>query len=321
MRRRGRLVGIAAAAWLGLAAGGPTRPSFAQDANVQSSNTLEDLVGRADFAAAERRAQDLLASGKLRRPEVARVYLQLGIVASARRDPAGAEIAFRRALQLDSTLALPSSAGPHVAESFGHARAGLARSAPGGPRASLTRVEGSADVWIDVKTGGTDAGLARQIEVRADGFRQVLPLDGVTPRLRVTLPASLPGCTKVIASLLDEYGNELWPEAGQTGPCLAIAGADAGVRGASTSSRPVPRRVWAGAAATGVLAVTTGVLGAIALDRRGQYHDALDAMATPTNDLGSQHDDAVTAERRATIAFVATVAAGVVTLALALWRR
>src|SRR5689334_8430761 len=73
------------------------RPAAGGD--VERTAELEALVRRADFDAAESTAQKLLRTGALSRAEVARVYLQLGIVASAKRDPARAAAAFRAALR------------------------------------------------------------------------------------------------------------------------------------------------------------------------------------------------------------------------------
>ncbi len=113
-------------------------PTMAQDA--PQIDRIEQLVRSADFAAAETQAQAALASGKLKRRDVARTYLQLGIVATAKRADDPAQAAFRRALALEPSLTLPDSAGPHIGEAFDQAKAVMARSPRLAVSAHLTEV-------------------------------------------------------------------------------------------------------------------------------------------------------------------------------------
>jgi hypothetical protein len=81
----------------------------------------------------------------------------------------------------------------------------------------------------------------------------------------------------------------------------------------------MPAYAWAGIAVTGALAVTTGVLGLVALDRRSTYQAA---NVDPSRVADRQHlrDDAAAAERNATVASIATALAGGITVVLVLTR-
>src|SRR4051794_17775430 len=105
---------------------------MAQDA--PQVEQIEHLVQSADFTAAEARAVLALRSGKLHRSGVARVYLQMGIIASAKRLEEPSLHAFTKALSLEPSSTLPESAGPHIIEAFDKAKGSTTRS----PRLSVT---------------------------------------------------------------------------------------------------------------------------------------------------------------------------------------
>jgi hypothetical protein len=303
------------------------RPAIAAGADA-SIRQVEAFVRKADFDAAEQAARKLLQSGSLARQEVARVYLQLGVIASARRDPAAAEGAFRNALWLDRDLSLHASAGPHVAETFARATASMPRSSSPGPVIELASAA-TGQLLVEAAARTPDDGLARRVSVRIAGVTEVRDLGPDAVRFSLWLPESVDGCATATASVLDEFGNELWtavavkdvcrpPPPGPASPVAASSPASRTVARKSLlpppdmlsmtaprSPRPVPRAVWVGAALTGGAAVATAVLGLVALERREDYDGGLGGSATPDQ---SRHlrELALTAEHRATAAAILT---------------
>lgn len=289
-------------------------PSVAAE-TADRAGELEALMRRAEFEAAEAHAESLLHSGSLTRAEAARAYLALGVVASARRAVGKAEPAFRRALTLEPDLALPAWVGPHVVASFEAARAALRSSpAPTPPRIRLVPISGAPRlrIWID----GRGDGPVHRVVVRVAGVREVHDLGTEATTHEMPLPPRLAGCANATAGFADEYGNELWPLVASTevcrptpaAPCVTQTPAPEPPR---STFRSPERAMWTAGALTGGLVLTAGVLGWVALERRHEYHQSLDAMAT----VGEQQrlmEHASTAEQRAT--FVA-VAAGVLAVA------
>src|SRR5262245_33578355 len=263
---------------------------------------LEVLVRKADFDAAEKVAQKLLRSGALARPEAARVYLQLGIVSSAKRDAAGAEAAFRKALRLDGDLRLSPSAGPHVVTTLARAKTSVSSGAPIDPVVSLTSVPGKGEVSVETQARKDEDGLVRRLSVRIGEERESRDLGEAPLSYTIALPVTVTACATATASLLDEYGNELWPAVASAEVCrpppLALAPPEAKPAAAAVSratgaapaevvtaksaerSRPVSRWVWVATAATAAAAVGTTVLGIVALDRRDEYHGSLSDGST-----------------------------------------
>jgi hypothetical protein len=290
----------------------------------EPASDLDALVRAADFDAAEKEAERSLQSGALTRHDAAHVHLVLGIVASARRDPARAELAFRRALRLDHDLHLASWVGPQVAETFDRV---TRRPPPVDPKVVLAPVPGSAQVSIDSTAGQNDDGLARHLLVKIGAVRETRDLGETPLRFTVSLPASVVHCGTVTASVLDEHDNELWPGIASAeicrpappsqGPPVAGPGGDPAVLHATSPapSRPVPRSVWVLGAATATAAVATGVLGWVALDRRSEYNDSFDGSTTATEQK-KLHDLAANAELRATVGAVVT---GVLAVATAVF--
>jgi hypothetical protein len=282
---------------------------------------LEGMVRGADFDAAEIKAQGLLASGSLTRRQVARIYLELGIVASARRDPTKGEMEFRRALRLDDDLELSAWVGPQVVETFDRAKTALSTSTTAAPTVSLAPLPGTAKVSVEVAAKTDDDGLARHLLVRLADLREMHDLGEAPIRFLLSLPASIKSCATVKAGVLDEYGNELWPEVASAELCrpLSLATPNS-VRttypdvptivlssNPGVPSRPIPRSVWVAAAATGAVALSTAVLGLVALEMRSEYDDSLTNSAGPAEQR-QLRDSAATAEHRATVATVVTAA-------------
>ena len=304
----------------------PAALAAGADASIRQ---VEAFVRKADFDAAEQAARKLLQSGSLTRQEVARVYLQLGVVASARRDAAGAEDAFRNALRLEGDLSLHASAGPHVAQTFARVKASMPSSSSPGPVIALTSAAATGELSVEAAARTRDDGLARRVTVRIADLTEARDLGPDPVRFSLSLPASVDGCATATASLLDEFGNELWPAVAAKEVCrpppLVPASSVAGPLPASAtvarkspppssemlsmtpppSARPISRAVWVGAATTGAAAAATAVLGFVALERREDYDNNLGGTATP--DQSRQlRDLALTAEHRATVAAIVT---------------
>ena len=300
----------------------------AASGEVERTSDLEALVRRADFDAAETTAQKLLRTGSLSRVEVARVYLQLGIVASAKRDSAGAAAAFRKALRLDGELRLSPSAGPHVAETFGRAKAAAPDSTANDPKVVLTAPPGAGGVSVEAPARRAGDDLPRRVVVTIGDVREARDLGPMPARFSVALPTSVARCATATAGVLDEFGNELWPAVASVEVCRAPPpasdGADrrrpppliaprptAPAEGvlSKTSSPPAPRSVsratWVAAAMTGAAAVATTVLGVVALERRDDYNSSFGGSATPDQQR-QLRELAVTAERRSTAGAIVT---------------
>jgi hypothetical protein len=315
------------------------RPAVAGEVE-QPTQELEALVRRADFDAAEKEAQRMLASGSLARRQVARVYLDLGIVAAAKRDSARSEIGFRKALRLDRDLRLPPWVGPSVAGAFERAKATLAGSTAVEPAIALTPVTGMGSVSVDAGAPNND-GLARRLLVQVGDVREVRDLGEAPLRFELALPASVTGCATFAASVVDEHGNELWPRLATAEVCrpsppsspplaqTKIAAVPAAVfssqnaapralvlsKDAEAPARPAARSVWVSGAATGAAAVGPAVLGLVALERRGEYDDSLNNASTP-DEQKRLRNLASTAELRATVGTVVTALLATATVVL-----
>jgi hypothetical protein len=292
------------------------------------TQALDGMVRRADFDAAETKAQGLLASGSLTRQQVARIYLELGIVASARREPTKAEMEFRRALRLDEDLSLSAWVGPQVAETFDRAKTALSTLTTAAPIVSLAPLPGAAKVSVEA-VAKTDDGLARYLLVRLAELREIHNLDESPIRFLLSLPASIQSCATVKVSVLDEYRNEIWPEVASVELCRSLSLAmsssvrttnpDAPTMVLSSNpaepSRPIPRSVWVAAAATGAVALSTAVLGLVALEMRSEYDDSLTNSAGPAEQR-QLRDSATTAEHHATFATIVTAVLATTTAVL-----
>jgi hypothetical protein len=328
-RRRGCVV--AATVFASLLAAPPCPGQETDRAEI-----VESWLGRADFERAEIAARDALASGSLSPPSAARVHLSLGIVAAARRDPEGAEACFRKALVLDSKIELPQSAGPHVIESFEHAKETLTAKLALTISAVFERDSDPSHVLVNVELSGNSEGLIQRLVVRGDGVYDVRSLQRPGIRFVEALPAS-PLCISLVASAADEWGNELWPTLAKNTVCRpgppAVRDASAASantpslasqppasdKSVSVRSRPVPACVWIALAFTGGFAATTTVLGLVALDRRDAFNRANADAQQPVESRSHLRSDALTAEHVATVAGIATGAAAGVAAGLYLF--
>jgi hypothetical protein len=276
---------------------------------------------------------------------VARVYLQLGIIASARRNSADAAEAFRRALCLDGDMALDKSAGPHVAETFARVKSALPPAAAFVPVITLGAVSGRGELSVEAAPKPS-AGPARRVSVRMADLREERDLGADPIRFSLPLPGSIKGCVTATAAVLDEFGNELWPAVASQDVCRSppeppLASASKPLRPSalaapspsvpasdvlskkmppSPAPRPIPRAVWVVAAMTGAAAVGTAVLGMVALERGDDYNDRLGGTAT-YDQQRQLRELAVTAQKRATAGAIVTGVLSVATVVLYLRGR
>jgi hypothetical protein len=294
---------------------------------------IETLLGQADFDGAEREATDLLRSGTLSRERLARVYELLGIVASARGDHAGAERALRRALRLDPALVLPKTAGPHVVDSLKNARASLAAQVELNVAVDLRMSSAVAELDVRADVVGEPEGLAARVVVEAPDFRRELALAEGQRTLRERIQFSPGACRTFVASVTDEFGNVVWPNAARAETCRATevvrpvkstpqerrtpraAHADP-----AQSAGTIPAQVWIAGGITAALAVATGVLGFHALDARSEYHAALDDPNADEEAVWHLRERAQSAQHRATVTGVMAGVSGVTTLLLYVFR-
>ena len=289
-------------------------------AGAQSSERLERaevLLGSARFDEADAEIAQALASGTLGRPELARAHSIRGVIAAARRQSDAARASFRRALSLVPDLELPASAGPHVKEELDAARAELGERGRGlEVRVSVTADRG-VPARVGVRVSGDPEGLARRLSIVAGSVRLQRSLPPRVHDLEIARPAA--GCVDVSAKLTDASGNQIWAD-GALGRLCAEVVPGARAPGAHEPERPVGAPVWVGLALTGAGAVATGVLGAIALDRRAEFHDANADGSRSEAERRALYDDAQAAQRRATVAGIATGVLGATTLTLYLLR-
>jgi hypothetical protein len=229
-------------------------------------------------------------------------------------------MAFRRALRLDPELKLPSWVGPDVAETFERAKVRPSPSVVVEPAVTLAPVPDAHSVSVEAEAGTNQDGLARRLLLRVGERRELVDLGAAPLRFVMKLPASLAACDTVTASVLDEHGNELWPDAAKVqvcrpppaappGPAHAADAAPAAVvlAGKPAAKAPgVSRAAWAAGAATGAALVATGVLGIVALERRGEYNDSLNDSTTTAGERENLRSLALTAEHRATGGAVVT---------------
>ncbi len=292
---------------------------FAQeDARVDD---VEGLLARADFDQAETAAGKALASGTLTSRAAARVYLALGTIAAARAAPEKAESFFRDAIVIDPGIVLPPSAGPHVVDRF------LAARRARDEKATLTlglnvRLDHDPSIaLVDIDVRGDPEGLARQVVLRGDGVDDRRPLQAPGIQFTETLPDQ-PPCVSLVAGIVDEWGNELWPALARETVCRPAPAiprrTEAVLHVEPAASRsPLPASVWiVTGVATAGFAVATTALGLVAVER----HDDLDranASAQSTVDQRNGLKSAAQALDYATVIVgAATLGSAIVTVTL-----
>lgn len=315
---------------------GPT----AKAAGPETTRELETLVRRADFDAAEATAQQLLRSGTLARQDVARVYLQLGVVASAKREAANAEAAFQKALRLDGDVRLPSSVGPHVAQAFARAKASVPPATSTRPAVVLTAASATGDLSVEAPARSDDGDPARRVAVRIGDVFEARDLGEAPFRFSLVLPKAVAVCATATASVLDEFGNELWPAIASAEVCRPRPSVPLSTRGNLDSApaaaspmatgptadvlssrrlpppaKPISRATWVASALTGAAAVATTVLGLEALERRDDYNASF-GNDSKLNQMRGLRDAALTAEHRATAGAIVTALLATATVAL-----
>jgi hypothetical protein len=293
-----------------------------------SIEQIRELGAEADFEASARLARERLASGALGRAEAAETYLELGIVETARGDVALGASALHRALKLDPALRLPDTAGPHVRQAF---REALKR-APLEPLVvSVTLSPAGANrVEVSARVVGDPDRIARKLLIEGEGLRRVHELG--SEELRVTEPIELgtKPCVTLVATVLDEFANRLWPSVATSRVCSSERGGqtlrDPAVSVGSgnrtngsrvppndSGKRPVPASVWIGATVTAGLVGVTSLLGIMALDRKSEYDRARKDPNFELRALAELRERAVRTSDMATVAGAAAAAAGITT--------
>ncbi len=292
-------------------------PAAGQARPEERIRGIEEHLDAARFDEADAEVRAALASGELDRRTLARTHLLAGVIASARRDENGARASFRRALTLEPDQSLPPSAGPHVAAAFEQARRELT-GARGGLRvvASGAQAEAGGPATISVRVVGDSERLAHRLRITAGSFREERPLPPLAQELRV--PAPRAGCVDVSSELADPQGNRIWTSAAIAKLCAAEPSSAPRQEPPPVvdSERPLGAPVWLGIALTGAGVAATSVLGVIALDRRSDYHEKNSDPGASLQEREDLRDEASVAQRRATIAAIATAALGAATVTL-----
>jgi hypothetical protein len=296
---------------------------------------IRELGAEADFEASARLARERLASGALSRSEAAETYLELGIVETARGDTAAGNSALRRALKLEPALRLPDTAGPHVRQIF-------AEAVKWAPRERLffsvsLSPAGAGRFAVSAQVKGDSDRIARKLLIEGEGVRRGYALESGGIRTTDRVEWGTEPCVILVATVLDEFNNRLWPAVATARVCASAQGqetlpaAPASLRPSDRTSpsqsatvgsgnRPVPTSVWIGATVTAGLVGITGLLGIIALDRRSEYHRARDDSAVDLRTRAEMHESAVRMADMATVAGAAAAAAGITTGVLYLTR-
>lgn len=283
------------------------------DASERLTRAREQIVA-ARFDEAEAEVRAALASGELERSELAQAHLLAGVIAAARRDDSAARASFRKALSLDPRASLPALAGPHVAQAFDAARAELGAARAGLAVSASVSADPGAPAQLGVRVLRDAEGLARELRVRAGELREQRPLPPHEQRIEVPRPGE--GCVELSAEVVDASGNRVWSSPALGRVCAEPAAAAPPAAKPVAAERPVGAPVWIGLALTGAGVVTTSVLGVLALDRRGEYHDAnVDPRRTEA-ERRELYSDAQGAGRRATAAAVVTTALAAATVTL-----
>ncbi len=282
---------------------------------------VEGLLARADFDQAEVAAGKALTSGTLTSRAAARVYLALGTIAAARGVPEKAEGFFRNALVIDPGIALPPSAGPHVVERFLAARRARDEKAPLTLALNVRLDRDPSVALIDVEVRGDPEGLAHRVVLRGDGVDDRRPLQGPGIHFAETLPDQ-PPCVSLVAGIVDEWGNELWPALARETVCratppIARKGEPALHVEAAPSRPPLPASVWVttGVASAG-FAVATTAFALVAAERQGDLDRANADPQSTVQARNSLKGAVQTLEYATVIAGAATLGSAIVTVTL-----
>jgi hypothetical protein len=262
----------------------------------------------------------------LTRLDAARTYLELGIIAAARRDFSGAGSSFRRALRLEPTLTLPDTAGPDVVSAFSR----VVKEAP--PEAvqvsvGFEQLAGGEKLQVTARTNGQADGLTKSLLIEGGGLarRHALSDDNLQFVEDVPPPKE---CVTINASILDEYENRLWPNVAETrvcppqGPLLEAATVNpnpeskAATATPDTTTRPIPAYVWIGVTVTGGLTALTGVFGVFSLNTRDEYHQIRDDPTYSLKQKADLRDRTVAQQNLATAFGIGAGSAAVATLVL-----
>lgn len=112
-------------------------------------DTLRQQIAALKYADAAKTAQVVLSTEGLTRAEAIEVYVQLGIVRAALKDPTGARDAFASALSIDPDTQLPGKPSPRIATPFAEARALIRERGALTLTVDVTRPEGGL-AWVAI---------------------------------------------------------------------------------------------------------------------------------------------------------------------------
>jgi hypothetical protein len=301
-----------------LALGSLIWPAVSLAQTATGSDSIALLVDRADFEGASALVASMLASGKLNRSEAARVHLFAGVIAAARRNTAEANAEFEKALQLDSSIALPASAGPHVVASFEAARTELTRQPALTISVELARGRAPSELALSAHLSGNQGGLLQKLVLHSPKSQELLDIN--EPGLQVSkVVATMQDCSVYSVGAADQFGNELWPDLASLTLCPPAAAAPAPAPVAVTASLPpvqpaapgMPLSIELSAGVSASLAIASGVLGGVALHQRAEFNDKNEDLGATVADRREARDRAALTQHLATGAAVLAVAAAV----------
>lgn len=294
------------------------RPAVTLAQTGTGSDSIALLVDRADFEGASALVATMLASGKLSRSEAARVHLFAGVIAAARRNSAEANNEFKKALLLDSSIALPASAGPHVVTSFEGARSELISQPVLAIAVELAHGSAPNELALSAHLSGNQSGLLQQLVLHSPKSAEHLDIN--EPGLQVTkVVAPMQDCSVYSVGAADPFGNELWPDLATLTLCPPAAAAPAPAPVALKARLPpaqpaasgMPWSIKLSAGVSASLAIAGGVLGGVALNQRAQFNDKNEDPSATVADRREARDRAALTQHLSTGAAVLAVAAAV----------
>jgi hypothetical protein len=178
---------------------------------------------------------------------------------------------------------------------------------------------------VDVEIQGDPEGLADRVLLRARGVYDRRPLRDSGIHFAETLPEDSP-CVSLVADVVDQWGNELWPALARETVCRPAPPPDSSTETvARVDTRPtrpsLPASVWVvTGSVTAGLAVATTTFGLLALDRHADFNRANSDPQSSAGQRSSLKSSAQTFDYATAIAGAATLGAAAVTITLLVTR-
>lgn len=189
----------------------------ASTANAQDLQAADRALRRRDLEVAVRTAMDVIERGGNPVADLAAAWMVVGRAEAERGNEDASRTAFMRALALDPSATVERTASNNVRSRFLEARGALSEAS--------VPLDASVDVVDDrtllLRTVDVAGVVARvRLRFRQGGqerfIDQVFP---VAPEIRVPFqPLASPSHIEVLLTLIDEFGNRVWPRGDEGAP-------------------------------------------------------------------------------------------------------